>query len=131
MPTRRALLDTHTFLWWITDNPQLSSRVREIISDGNNELFLSAASGWEIAIKAQLGRLQLPDNLEHFISEQLTINAIYGLPVQMSHALHVSVLPNHHQDPFDRILVAQAQLENLAILTADPQIARYPVKVVW
>lgn len=127
----RALLDTHAFLWWITDNPQLSSRVREIISDGNNELFLSAASGWEIAIKAQLDRLQLPDNLEHFISEQLTINAIYGLPVQMSHALHVSVLPNHHQDPFDRILVAQAQLENLAILTADPRIARYPVKVIW
>ena len=127
----RALLDTHAFLWWITDNPQLSSRVREIISDGNNELFLSAASGWEIAIKAQLGRLNLPDNLEHFISEQLTINAIYGLPIQMSHALHVSVLPNHHHDPFDRILVAQAQLENLAILTADPRIARYPVKVIW
>lgn len=127
----RALLDTHTFLWWITDNPQLSSHVREIIRDGNNELFLSAASGWEIAIKAQLGRLHLPDNLEHFISEQLTINAIYGLPVQMSHALHVSVLPSHHQDPFARILVAQAQLENLTILTADPRIARYPVKVVW
>ncbi len=127
----RALLDTHTFLWWITDNPQLSSRIREIIRDGNNELFLSAASGWEIVIKAQLGRLHLPDNLEHFISEQLTINAIYGLPVQMSHALHVFVLPNHHQDPFDRILVAQAQLENLAILTADPRIARYPVKVIW
>lgn len=127
----RALLDTHTFLWWITDNPQLSSRVREIIRDGNNELFLSAASGWEIVIKAQLGRLNLPDNLEHFISEQLTINSIYSLPVQMSHALHIFVLPNHHQDPFDRILVAQAQLENLAILTADQQIARYPVEVIW
>jgi PIN domain nuclease of toxin-antitoxin system len=127
----RALLDTHTFLWWITDNPQLSSRVREIIRDGNNELFLSAASGWEIVIKAQLGRLNLPDNLEHFISEQLAINSIYSLPVQMSHALHVFVLPNHHQDPFDRIIVAQAQLENLAILTADQQIARYPVEVIW
>jgi PIN domain nuclease of toxin-antitoxin system len=127
----RALLDTHTFLWWITDNPQLSSRVREIIRDGNNELFLSAASGWEIVIKTQLGRLNLPDNLEHFISEQLTINSIYSLPIQMSHALHVFVLPNHHQDPFDRIIVAQAQLENLAILSADQQIARYPVEIIW
>lgn len=127
----RALLDTHSFLWWITDSPQLSSRVREIISDGRNEIFLSAASGWEIAIKAQLGRLQLPGNLEHFIAGQLTVNSIYSLPVQMSHALHVAVLPNHHQDPFDRILVAQAQLEGLAIITSDPQISRYPVKVIW
>ena len=127
----RALLDTHTFLWWITDNPQLSSRVREIIRNGNNELFLSAASGWEIVIKAQLGRLNLPDNLEHFVSEQLAINSIYSLPIQMSHALHVFVLPNHHQDPFDRILIAQAHMENLAILTADHRIAQYSVKTVW
>jgi len=127
----KALLDTHTFLWWITDNPQLSLRVREIIGDGNNDLFLSAASGWEMAIKAQLGRLKLADNLERFISEQLAINAIYSLPVQMSHALHVYTLPNHHGDPFDRMLVAQAQLENLPLLTNDPQIARYPVEIIW
>lgn len=127
----KALLDTHTFLWWIIDSPKLSSRVCEIISDGNNDLFLSAASGWEIAIKTQLGRLQLPDDLERFISDQLTANAIQSLPIQMGHALHVYTLPSHHRDPFDRMLVAQAQLEDLAILSADSRVAQYPVEVIW
>ena len=127
----RALLDTHAFLWWITNDPRLSKKVREIISDGENELFLSVASGWEMAIKAGLGRLQLPPNPEHFILEQMALNAIESLPVQMSHALHVYKLPAHHRDPFDRMLIAQAQLQNLPILTVDPQIARYSVKVIW
>ena len=127
----RALLDTHTFLWWITDRPQLSARAREIISDGSNELFLSAASGWEIAIKAQLGKPELPDDPEHFIVEQLALNAFTSLPIRLDHALHVYALPRHHRDPFDRILIAQCQLENLPILSADPQIARYPVEVLW
>jgi len=127
----RALLDTHAFLWWITNDPRVSKKVREIISDGENELFLSVASGWEMAIKAGLGRLQLPPNLEHFILEQMALNAIESLPVQMSHALHVYKLPAHHRDPFDRMLIAQAQLQNLPILTVDPQIARYSVKVIW
>ncbi|MEA3485256.1 MAG: type II toxin-antitoxin system VapC family toxin [Candidatus Aerophobetes bacterium] len=127
----RALLNTHTFLWWITDDPRLSSRVLKIISNGENELFLSAASGWEMAIKAKLGKLHLSDDLESFILEQLAINAIDSLPIQMSHALHVHTLPNYHQDPFDRLLIAQGQLEDLPILTTDPQIAQYPVKTIW
>lgn len=127
----RALLDTHTFLWWITDDPRLSRKVREIIGEGANELFLSAASGWEMAIKARLGRLQLPDDPERFIPEQMALNAIASLPVQMSHALHVYALPDYHRDPFDRLLIAQAQLEGLPILTEDAQIARYRVKTVW
>ena len=127
----KVLLDTHTFLWWITDHPKLPSRVREIIGDGNNELFVSAASGWEIAIKAKLGRLQLPDEPQRFILEQLSLNAIQSLPIQMSHALHLFSLPDHHRDPFDRILISQAQLEGLPILTADPQISLYPVEVIW
>lgn len=127
----RAMLDTHTFLWWIIDNPQLSSRVREIISNSDNIIFLSAVSGWEIAIKAKLGKLLLPENPESFISEQLAVNAINPLPLQMSHALHVYRLPDHHRDPFDRMLVAQAQLEKLPILTVDPQIAQYSVETIW
>lgn len=127
----RALLDTHTFLWWITDDPQLSPRVRKIFGDGENELFLSAASGWEMAIKTKLGKLQLPDHLQSFIFEQLAGNAIVSLPVQMNHALHVYTLPDHHRDPFDRLLIAQAQLENMPILTTDPQIAQYPIKIIW
>lgn len=127
----RALLDTHAFLWWITASSQLSPRAREVIGDGENQLFLSAASGWEIAIKARLGKLRLPDHFEAFISEQLAANAIDVLPVLMHHALHTYTLPDHHRDPFDRMLVAQANLENLPILTADPQIASYPVQVIW
>ena len=127
----RALLDTHVFLWWITDDQRLSSQVREIIADGTNEILFSAASGWEIAIKTRLGRLQLPDDPEIFIPEQLELNAIEVLPVQIGHALHVYQLPSHHRDPFDHLLIAQAQLEKLPILTADPQISRYPVEVIW
>jgi PIN domain nuclease of toxin-antitoxin system len=127
----KALLDTHAFLWWITDDPRLSSHVREIIADGDNELFLSAASGWEMAIKAKLGKLHLPDNPESFVLDQLAINAIESLPVQMGHALRVYALPEHHRDPFDRMLVAQAQSERIPILTADPLIAQYAVKVIW
>jgi len=127
----KALLDTHVFLWWITDDQRLSSRVREIIADGTNEILFSAASGWEIAIKTRLGRLQLPDDPEIFIPEQLELNAIEVLPVQIGHALHVYQLPSHHRDPFDHLLIAQAQLEKLPILTADPQISRYPVEIIW
>ncbi|MHB8987072.1 MAG: type II toxin-antitoxin system VapC family toxin [Eubacteriales bacterium] len=127
----KALLDTHTFLWWITDDLRLSPRVREIIGDEENELFLSSASGWEMAIKARLGKLDLPAGLISFVAEQMAINAIDPLPVEMSHALHVYNLPDYHRDPFDRILIAQARLENMPILTSDPQIGRYPVKVVW
>ena len=127
----KVLLDTHTFLWWITDSPRLSARAREVIQDSNNELFFSAASGWEIAIKAQLGRLQLPDNLEQFIVDQLSLNTILVLPIQLRHALHVYTLPQHHRDPFDRMLVAQSQIENLPILTTDSQIAQYDVETIW
>ena len=92
---------------------------------------MSAASGWEIAIKAQLGKLQLPDNLERYIADQLPLNGFESLPIQLRHALHVYTLPNLHHDPFDRILVAQSQMEQLPILTLDPQIARYGVDVIW
>jgi len=127
----RVLLDTHTFLWWTTGDPRLSPRAHKIISNGGNEIFLSAASGWEIAIKAKLGRLRLPDDIERFFSNQMAINAIEGLPVRMSHALHVYALPDYHQDPFDRLLIAQAQIEKLSLLTADSQISRYSVNIIW
>jgi len=127
----KVLLDTHTFLWWITDSPRLSAWAREVIRDSDNELFFSAANGWELAIKAQLGRLQLPDNLEQFIVDQLSLNTILALPIQLRHALHVYTLPRHHRDLFDRMLVAQSQVENLPILTADPQIAQYDVETIW
>lgn len=127
----RALLDTHTFLWWITDDKRLSPRARKLIGDGRNRLFLSAASGWEIAIKARLGRLGFSTEPGAFIPKQLARNAIRVLPVHLSHALHVYDLPSHHSDPFDRLLIAQSQLEDLPLLTADPLIAQYNVDTIW
>jgi len=127
----RALLDTHTFLWWITDDPKLSLRAREIIEEGKNVVFFSAASGWEMAIKAGLGKLIIPGDVRAFVMEQLAVNGISPLAVELIHALHVFTLPPIHRDPFDRLLIAQAQIENLPILTADPQISRYDVEVIW
>src|SRR5687768_11889881 len=121
----RALLDTHTFLWWIDNDPHLSAHAHQIIGDSASELFFSAASGWEIAIQAQLGKLRLPANLEQFVVEQLSLNHITPLTIHLSHTLAVYRLPLLHRDPFDRILVAQSQLENLPILTVDPLISQY------
>ncbi|WP_018086044.1 type II toxin-antitoxin system VapC family toxin [Desulfurispora thermophila] len=127
----RFLLDTHVFLWWITDDPQLSSRAREIIGQGENQIFFSAASAWEIAIKSGLGKLILPASPTVFISEQMALNHFDPLPVTISHALGVYALPDHHRDPFDRLLVTQARMENMPIITADPLIARYEVEIAW
>ncbi len=127
----RALLDTHTFLWWNTDDPQLSSTVRTLIADGNNEIFLSAASAWEMAIKTARGRLSLPDAPEKFVAERLAAHQFQGLPIQISHALQGYSLPEFHRDPFDRLLIAQSQLERMPILTSDDIFARYQVEVIW
>jgi PIN domain nuclease of toxin-antitoxin system len=127
----KVLLDTHTFLWWITDDRRLSLRAREVISNEENELFISAATGWEIAIKVRIGRLELPDDPQRFVPEQLRINAFKPLPIGMDHALHVSILPDHHRDPFDRMLIAQAQVEGMPIVSADPNIEKYQVEVIW
>ena len=127
----RALLDTHAFLWWISDDCRLSGQAREIIGDGRNELFFSVVSGWEISIKAGLGRLDVPEDLESFIADQLSRNAIQGLPIYLRHALYTRVLPDHHRDPFDRILVSQAVLEEMSLLSADSQISSYPIEVIW
>jgi len=127
----KVLLDTHTFLWWITDDQRLSRRAREVIGDGDNEVYLSAASAWEIAIKVQIGRMKLLEEPHHFILRELRKNAMTSLPIDIVHALHVSGLPIHHRDPFDRMLVAQAEIEGLAILTADPDIKKYSIEVIW
>ena len=127
----RLILDTHVFLWWIIDSPQLSSRVRDVMRNQANELFLSVASAWEIAIKVNLGRLRLPDRPDRVIPGQLMKNAIEPLPVEMSHALHVSRLPAIHRDPFDRIIIAQSILEKMAVVTRDADIAKYKIKTFW
>ncbi len=127
----RALLDTHTFLWWVTDDPQLSSLARAIIEDGGNELYLSAASAWEIAIKVQTGRLPLPVSPAEFVPQHMQASGFQPMPVQITHALRVYDLPPLHRDPFDRLLVAQALAEGLPIITADPLIRQYESEAIW
>ncbi len=125
------LLDTHAFLWWISDDRRLSPRAREAIADVGNVLSFSAASGWGIAIKARIGKLQIPDNLGRLLTGQLSRNTVRVLPIHLSHALHEHSLPDHHRSPFDRLLVSQALLEGLPILSANPQLTRYAVEIVW
>ena len=127
----RALLDTHTFLWWNLNDPALSDAAREFIGDGRNEIYLSAASTWEIAIKAAKGRLLLPEKPDHFIAERMQLHRFSALPIAISHSVRVYDLPPIHADPFDRLLIAQSQLEGIPILTADSDIKRYQVDVIW
>ncbi len=127
----KLVLDTHTFLWWITDDPQLSPKARYIIGNVNNELFLSVASAWEIAIKARLGRLSLDERADRFIPAQLSKNGISPLPIEMSHALYTARLPDIHRDPFDRLIIAQCALEKLPLITKDTVIRKYKVETVW
>ena len=127
----RALLDTHAFLWWIENDPRLSTRAREIIADDGNDIILSAVSVWEIAIKASLVRLAIRGDIAAFVNSNVTANGFEVLPLLIEHALRVASLPDHHRDPFDRALVAQAQVEDVALLTADRAISRYSVKILW
>lgn len=126
----RLLLDTHAFLWFVTGDGRLSPRARRALADEDNELLLSAASVWEMAIKARLGRLTLPGTVEEYVAEKVA-GGLAILPIELTHAAAVESLPFHHRDPFDRLIVAQALAENLPIVSADPAFRHYGVKVVW
>ena len=124
---RRILLDTHVWLWLQAEPERLSPRTLGVLSDRQNEVFLSAASAWEIAIKHGLGKLELPHPPEDYLPERLTRNGFEPLAVEHRHALRVASLPAHHRDPFDRILVAQAQIEELELMTVDQRLELYEV----
>lgn len=127
----RVLLDTHALLWWCTADPRLSARARHLITDPATEVLISAATGWEIAIKAALGSLPLNETPEALVRRETSVNGMRELPIDMRHALHVFQLPPLHKDPFDRILVSQAIIERLPIVTDDRQIRKYGVPVEW
>ena len=127
----RLLLDTHAFFWWITDDPQLSTKARELISDSHNTMYWSAASSWEVSIKYALGRLPLPETPDEFLPVELVKNRIESLSVIDAHAFQAGRLPRHHADPFDRMLVAQAQIESLVILSNDRKLSHYDVDILW
>lgn len=118
-------------MWWNIEPERLNATARETISDSGNEILLSIASAWEIAIKHALRRLKLPVPPRQYIPERLYANQIIGLPIALDHVLHVNELPHHHRDPFDRILIAQAQVEQLTLLTADESLRNYDVPLIW
>ena len=120
------LLDTHVLLWWLNAPSKLSAAARAVIRDGENAVYLSAAAVWEMAIKKSLGRLEFPGNLEDILHEE----RIEVLPIRLGHAVAVADLPMHHQDPFDRMQIVQARIEDLVLLTRDAEIAKYDVKVM-
>lgn len=127
----KFLLDTCTFLWIPYDAPELSASAREAFQDPNNEIYLSAISGWEIAVKNKLGRLPLPSPPHQFIPEMRTKYHLLSLPLEESSALAIHRLPELHRDPFDRMLICQAMTHGLTLLTPDQQIHQYPILVAW
>jgi PIN domain nuclease of toxin-antitoxin system len=125
------LLDTCTFLWIVGGAKELSARAREAFADPANEVLLSAASAWEIAVKYRLGKLPLPAAPAEFVPAQRAAHGIEPLAVEEESALHVAKLPDLHRDPFDRMLVAQALVGGLVLLTPDDTLRRYPVRTLW
>lgn len=127
----RLLLDTQAFIWAIAAPERLSQRARAAMQDEDNEVYVSAATAWEIAIKARTGKVGVVGDPQRFVPEQIAANSFSSLAVSIRHALKVADLPMLHKDPFDRLLVAQASVEDLALVTADAQIRKYPVKTIW
>ncbi len=126
----RVLLDTHAWLWMLMAPERFSPRALEIVASSSHRLVLSAGSAWEIGIKHRLGRLELPGPPEAVIPDLMLRSDVEGLAVTHTHALRAAALPLHHRDPFDRLLVAQAQVEGLPILSADPALAAYVVEIL-
>ena len=127
----KLLLDTCTFLWIVSGAPELSDRARALFADPENDAYLSTVSDWEMALKHAIGRLPMPEPPARFVPAQRTAHAIESLPLDEEAALHLDRLPALHQDPFDRMLVCQAIVHGLAIVTPDRLIAQYPVRIVW
>ena len=123
---QRLLLDTHTFVWSLSDVPRLAEGARSAIADPRNDVFVSAITGWEIAVKRAKGRMTAPDNLSAIIEEK----GFTHLPLTFHHAEQAGNLPMHHRDPFDRFLIAQAQAEGLILVTRDRHISRYDVRTM-
>lgn len=124
------LLDTHVLLWFLVDDQRLKPDARHLMADPLNDVFVSAASAWEIAIKVGLGKLKVPPDIATWLPAQLSTTRLTPLPISVFHAAAVERLPMHHADPFDRLLIAQAGAEKLTIVTRDTQFERYDVRLI-
>jgi PIN domain nuclease of toxin-antitoxin system len=127
----RYLLDTGVWLWSLLEPERISPRARKALSDPSHEVFLSAATSWEVAIKSAIGKLTLPEAPGTFVPRRMADQGLRPLPVSHQHALAVFGLPAHHHDPFDRLLIAQANLEDMILITADRTIEKYAVQLLW
>ena len=125
------LLDTCSFLWLVSDSPELSPTARHLFEDPSNDVYLSVASAWEIIVKHNLGKLPLTEPPHDFIKNNRIRHRIESLPLDEAAVLQLSRLPEYHKDPFDRIIVCQAIAAGMAILTPDTHISRYPIRVEW
>ncbi|MBV8206548.1 MAG: type II toxin-antitoxin system VapC family toxin [Acidobacteria bacterium] len=127
----RLLLDSQAFLWWRIDDPQLSRVAERVLRDTSNQVFFSAASAWELAIKSKSGKLKVHDGLIENLGPELESEGFEVMPITLAHALRAASLPIHHRDPFDRMLVAQTQIEDLAIVSNDAIFDAYRVRRLW
>lgn len=127
----RILLDTQTWLWMVADPDRLSRRARRLVQRADTEMFFSAASAWEIAIKWSLGKLTLPADPVEYVPTRIDQTGVLALAIRPAHALQVARLPPHHRDPFDRLLIAQAVVEDLVLMTGDRQIEPYGIRIEW
>lgn len=127
----RILLDTCTFLWLILDSEELTEKVKDLFADSDNEVFLSVVSTWEITVKYAIGRLDLPEEPRFYIPEQRERHRVRSLPLDEPASLQVSTLPKIHSDPFDRMLISQAMIHGLTILSPDDTMKKYPVRIAW
>ncbi|HEY9798881.1 MAG TPA: type II toxin-antitoxin system VapC family toxin [Leptolyngbyaceae cyanobacterium] len=127
----KLLLDTHVLVWWSSSSERLSTKVYNLITDPSNTLMFSIASVWEIQIKYQLGKLNLSSQLPNLIESQQRINKLQILPIELAHIYALDGLPNHHRDPFDRIVIAQAIVENIPLLSADTVFDAYSIQKIW
>lgn len=127
----KLLLDAHTFLWFVWDDSQLPNNAKALIVDATNQKFISAATYWEIAIKVSIGKLDLGEPYRAFMHREIVRNNFEILPVSVDHAAAVSILPLHHRDPFDRMLIAQAMVDEIPIVSGDTAFDAYPVTRLW
>jgi PIN domain nuclease of toxin-antitoxin system len=124
------LLDTHVFLWFVNDHPKLSNHLKDLIEDDDNISYLSMASLWEMSIKFNLGKLRLDPNYEEFVEREVITSSIKLLEIELEHLRINAALPFHHRDPFDRIIIAQAVVENLPIISVDSAFYKYSVTLI-